>query len=212
MIVSPDSTAAVFLTYQHLLVVRTVLGSAQPKDSPRDPSTLTPRLRCPFGCREHHRRQQANARSRKHYDTSHGRRKKKHRNGKRSVVGRSTPGAEPSARDPRGGEVSSFRLSGSREQASPAADDRAHTLAALVVEEAPREDVKLALDGFTLDEVTLVNSPVLPYLAMIATVLEGRTIGIPELLQVLRRSMRQRIFDRLPRREYVLRFLHPHPP
>jgi hypothetical protein len=29
---------------------------------------------------------------------------------------------------------------------------------------------------------------------------------------VLRRSMRQRSFDRLPRREYVLRFLHEHPP
>jgi len=79
-------------------------------------------------------------------------------------------------------------------------------------EPAACDDVKLALDGFTLDEVTLVKSPVLPYLAMIATVLEGRRIGITELLQVLRRSMRQRSFDRLPRREYVLRFLHEHPP
>lgn len=111
-----------------------------------------------------------------------------------------------------GGEPSSFLLSCSREQAPHATDERADPPAALSVEEAPGEDVKLALDGFTLDEVTLVNSPVLPYLAMIATVLEGRTIGITELLQVLRRSMRQRIFDRLPRREYVLGFLNQHPP
>lgn len=92
------------------------------------------------------------------------------------------------------------------------ADERAYPPATLGVPEAPREGVKLALDVFTLDEVTLVNSPVLPYLAMIATVLEGRTIGITELLQTLRRSLRQRSFDKLPRREYVLRFLQQHPP
>jgi hypothetical protein len=111
-----------------------------------------------------------------------------------------------------GGEASSSLLSCSGAQASHAADDRAYPPAAIVVEETPREDVQVVLDGFTLNEVTLVNSPVLPYLALIATVLEGRTIGITELLQVLRRSMRQRIFDRLPRREYVLRFLNQHPP
>ena len=73
-------------------------------------------------------------------------------------------------------------------------------------------DTELTLDGFTLDEATLVNSPMLPYLAMVASVIEGRTIGVDELLHVLRRSMRQRSFDRLPRREYVLRFLNQHPP
>jgi hypothetical protein len=128
------------------------------------------------------------------------------------VAGRSTPGEAPSARDPLGGEASSSLLSCAREQASQAADERAYPPAELVVEEAPSKDVKVALDGFTLDEVTLVNSPVLPYLGMIATVLEGRTIGITELLQVLRRSLRQRSFDRLPRREYVLRVLNQHPP
>ena len=75
-----------------------------------------------------------------------------------------------------------------------------------------REDVKLVLDGFVLDEATLVNSPMLPYLAMVVSVIEGRTISRRELLHVLLRSMRQRSFDRLPRREYVLRFLNQHPP
>jgi hypothetical protein len=73
-------------------------------------------------------------------------------------------------------------------------------------------NVKLVLDGFTLDEATLAASPMLPYLAMVASVLEGRAIRREELLQALLRSMRQRSFDRLPRREYVLRFLDQHPP
>jgi hypothetical protein len=80
------------------------------------------------------------------------------------------------------------------------------------MEEALCEDAQLVFDSFTLDETTLVNSPLLPYLAMVATVIEGRTIGPRQLLAILRRSMRQRSFDRLPRREYVLRFLDQHPP
>ena len=71
---------------------------------------------------------------------------------------------------------------------------------------------KLVLDGLTLDEATLLNSPMLPYLAMVTSLIEGRTIGADELLNLLLRSMRQRSFDRLPRREYVLRFLKQHPP
>lgn len=72
--------------------------------------------------------------------------------------------------------------------------------------------MKLTLEGFTLDEPMLVNSSMLPYLAMVASLIEGRTISREELLHVLRRSMRQRSFDRLPRREYALRFLDQHPP
>jgi hypothetical protein len=72
--------------------------------------------------------------------------------------------------------------------------------------------VKLLLEGFTLDQATLVNSPLLSYLAMVATLVEGRTIRRRELLGILLRSMRQRSFDRLPRREYVLRIVNQHPP
>lgn len=68
------------------------------------------------------------------------------------------------------------------------------------------------LDGFTLDEATLVASPMLPYAALVASLIEGRAIRADELLSLLLQSMRQRSFDRLPRREYVLRFLHRHPP
>jgi hypothetical protein len=84
--------------------------------------------------------------------------------------------------------------------------------AAVAAEELPDENVQLTLGGFTLNEVMLVNSPMWPYLAMVASLLEGRTIRPEELLGTLRPVMRQRSFDRLPRREYVLRFLAQHPP
>ena len=77
---------------------------------------------------------------------------------------------------------------------------------------APAENLTLPLDGFVLDEPTLVNSHILPYVQMVASVIEGRTIGREELLAALRKSMRQRSIDRLPRREYVLRYLNQHPP
>jgi hypothetical protein len=87
-----------------------------------------------------------------------------------------------------------------------------HPTAEVDLEETFHGDVKLTLDGFTLDEATLVNSPMLPYLAMVVSVIEGRPIRCEELLQTLLQSMRQRSFDRLPRREYVLCFLDQHPP
>lgn len=87
-----------------------------------------------------------------------------------------------------------------------------HQPAQVDLEQASGKDVKLTLEGFTLDEATLVNSPMLPYLATVASVIEGRAISPEGLLDVLRRSMRQRSFDRLPRREYVLHFLNQHPP
>jgi DNA replication protein DnaC len=64
----------------------------------------------------------------------------------------------------------------------------------------------LHLDGFVLDEPTLVNSRILPYVLMAASVLEGRTIRREELLNALRKGMRQRGIGRSTRREYVLRF------
>ena len=73
-------------------------------------------------------------------------------------------------------------------------------------------DVKLPLDGFTLGAATLVNSPMLPYLVMVASLIERRVIRREELLRALLRSLRQRGFDRLPRHEYALRFLEQHPP
>ena len=173
-------------------------------------------LRCEFGCREYHRQQLANARSKKHYRTDRGRRNKKHHNGKRSASGdvaESGVSPEVSPPDTIPADVDSFcsDISSAVKPASPPLP-APHPAPQIALEEPPAEDVQLMLDGFALNEATLVNSPMLPYLAMVASVLEGRLIRPEELLQALRRSLRQRSFDRLPRREYVLRFLNQHPP
>lgn len=175
-------------------------------------------LRCPFGCRGHHRRQQANERSKKHYGTDEGRWNKKLLNAKRSVAAcdqeasqdqdaAATSETTPAA--PQDAPCTAEATHGDVTQARP---DATHQTTQDDLGEPSHVEVKLALDGFTLDEATLVNSPMLPYLAMVASVIEGRPIRRGELLQALLRSMRQRSFDRLPRREYVLRFLNQHPP
>ena len=166
-------------------------------------------LRCPFGCREQHRRQQANARSKRHYRTDQGRKNKKLLNGKRSEAGGDSEHGRPTATTP----ADDASLSDTpRESVGQPPPRPARPPLQVDLEKSSREDVKLTLEGFTLDEATLANSPMLPYLAMVATVIEGRPVRRQELLGALQRSMRQRSFDRLPRREYVLCFLDQHPP
>jgi hypothetical protein len=70
----------------------------------------------------------------------------------------------------------------------------------------------LHLDGFVLDEPTLVNSRILPYVRMVVSVFERRIISRDELIATLRKSIRQRSMGRSLRREYVLRYLNQHPP
>jgi len=90
--------------------------------------------------------------------------------------------------------------------------DESPSVPAVDTSPAMWEHVALHLDGFVLDESTLVNSHILPYVRMIASLLEGRTIRLEELLVALRNSLRQRSMGRLLRREYVLRYLNQHPP
>ncbi len=77
---------------------------------------------------------------------------------------------------------------------------------------APLEKAALTLEGLLLDEVTLVNSRILPYVRMVASVIEGRTISRMELITALRKRMRQHSIGRRPHREYVLCYLNQHPP
>ena len=77
---------------------------------------------------------------------------------------------------------------------------------------APPENAAFAWEGLLLDEPTLRNSRVLPYVLMVASAIEGRTIHREELLAALRKRVRQRSIGRQSRREYVLRYLNQHPP
>ena len=174
-------------------------------------------LCCEFGCREYHRQELANARSKKHYRTDRGRRNKKQLNGKRSASGDGaesgvSPEVSPPDTVPADVDSSCWELSSAVKPSSSPLPSAPHPLPQIAREAPPAEDVSLMLDGFALDEATLVNSRMLPYLAVVASLLEGRSIRPAELLQTLRKSLRQRSFDTLPRHQYVLRFLNQHPP
>lgn len=67
-------------------------------------------------------------------------------------------------------------------------------------------------EGLLLDCATVLNSPILPYVLMVASVIERRMVHREELLAALRKRMRQRSIRRGSRREYVLRYLNQHPP
>jgi hypothetical protein len=178
-------------------------------------------LRCPFGCRECHARERGNERSRKHYQTAEGRKHKKHLNGQRSKSAKDaqdtspregdappSPGGQPGLEKP----ADPPSVHGScpewvSEPAGPETTPRAPSGKA-----TPPKNATFSWEGVLLDERTLGNSRVLPYVLMVASVLEGRTIHREELLAALRKSVRQRSIGRRPRREYVLRFLQQHPP
>ncbi len=173
-------------------------------------------LCCEFGCRELQRRELANARSKKHYQTAKGWRSKKLLNGKRSAATakgkqEASPAVALSDTAVVDGEpcssVPASTVEAPPELASPAGDPAAPVAA----EEPPDENVKLVLEGFTLNEVMLVNSALWPYLAMVVSLLEGREIRPGELRATLRKHMRQRSFDRLPRRAGAARGDRPGP-
>jgi hypothetical protein len=68
------------------------------------------------------------------------------------------------------------------------------------------------LEDVVLDEHVVANSPILPYVLMVASVLEGRTINRGELITALRKRMRQRSINKRVRRDYVVGYLSQHPP
>jgi len=178
-------------------------------------------LRCPFGCRQHHRRQRGNERSRKHYQTAKGRENKQRLNGQRSKSGNDAENTSPRDGDAppslvgqptleKPSDAPSANVSGPESVSEPAGRDAIRP--APFERAAPSENAVWAWEGLLVDEATLVNSRILPYVLMVASVIERRTIHREELLAALRKSVRQRSIGRRPRREYVLRYLNQHPP
>jgi len=76
----------------------------------------------------------------------------------------------------------------------------------------PSHDIAIALDGYALSEATLVRSKMWTYLTMIVNVIERCQLTQGELVAWLRACIRQRSFDTLSRREYVLKCLWERPP
>ncbi len=72
--------------------------------------------------------------------------------------------------------------------------------------------VELRLEGLVLDESSVAHSPLLPYVRMLVSLIEGVSFSCQAIINLLRRSMRQHSIARRSRAEYVLAFLHQHPP
>jgi len=73
------------------------------------------------------------------------------------------------------------------------------------VAELQREDV-------VLDETSVVNSPMLPYVRMVVSLIEGVEFTCHEVVHLLRRTLRQHSIGAGRGVDYLLGFLHRHPP
>jgi hypothetical protein len=150
-------------------------------------------LRCPFGCRAHHRKQRSNQRSAAYYRTPSGKRMKKRLNARRSDDDQVAAGEVATAAN----EMPA--LAGERRTVDQPWDE-------------PSPQVELQLEDLVLSESTLRTSPMLPYVGMIVNLLEGIHLRRHELLELLLQSLRQHSIAYRTRTDYVLRFLHQHPP
>ena len=80
------------------------------------------------------------------------------------------------------------------------------------VEGSEEPPLTLPLEGLSLDEASVAQSPMLEYVRMVASLIEGRSVGREELVEALRKTMRQRSLAQRSRTDYILHFLHQHPP
>ena len=72
--------------------------------------------------------------------------------------------------------------------------------------------IELRLEGVVLDESSLAESPMLPYVRMVVSLIEGVEFSCREVLYLLRQAMRQHSIGARRRIDYVLGFLNEHPP
>ena len=153
-------------------------------------------LRCPFGCRQHHRRQCSCRRSTAYYRTAAGKAKKKRLNACRQ--GRQSP--PQSDGDPPGTPP------------DPQADHCCAAAPAPPASEPLPVTIAVRLEGVLLDESSLASSPMLPYVRMVVSLIEGVEFSCCEVVHLLRQAMRQHSIGARRRIDYLLGFLHRHPP
>jgi hypothetical protein len=72
--------------------------------------------------------------------------------------------------------------------------------------------LELRLEGVVLDEPTVRTSPLLPYVLTVVNLLEGLRLSLRELVGLLLAVLRQHSIARRRRADYVLKYLHEHPP
>ena len=163
---------------------------------PRNAGRLN--LRCPFGCREFHRRQSSNRRGTAYRQTPEGQEKKRILNARRCAEA-----GKPLA------ELPTVPVESIDSPVVPVVDLQAVDV--LLPDELPVK-LELALGGVVLDEAGLFESSMLSYLRMVVRLVEGLELGCGELVRWLRQALRQRSIAFRSRGDYVLRFLNQHPP
>jgi hypothetical protein len=72
--------------------------------------------------------------------------------------------------------------------------------------------IELRLGGVILDEPTVRTSPLLPYVLTVVNLLRGLRLKRCELVKWLLEVLRQRSIPQRRRLDYVLEYLHQHPP
>ena len=75
-----------------------------------------------------------------------------------------------------------------------------------------KQPAQLRLETVVLDEQALARSPMLPYVRMIVNLIDGLKLTCREVLAILGQSLRQRSIAMRRRIDYLLGFLHRHPP
>lgn len=140
-------------------------------------------LGCPFGCREALRKKRSTERSTAYYKTRSGKLKKKLQNNQRCKgVPKPDSGSEP-------------------EQKSVGPEPWEKGVR--VEPDNPSPDTGMALD---------FDAGMVAHVRMVTSLIEGRRVSREEILQMLKRTMRQHRIGREKRIDYIVRFLKANPP
>lgn len=161
-------------------------------------------LLCPFGCREHSRRQAQRERSQRHYRTQSGWLNKKQCNLRRAA--RCQPPPECAAAT----EIATAAMRAAPDDLSPATPPL-HTVRHASCDQVDGE-LRPVVDTEQSLEQRLAGSPLLPYLTVLVSLIVNRVVRREELLASLVQSVRQRSLGGRWPIDYVSLVRQQHPP
>jgi chromatin remodeling complex protein RSC6 len=168
-------------------------------------------LRCPFGCREAHRKQCSTRRSVEYYRTEDGKEKKKLQNDKRTrsesaPEDRRSEGEEKPSEE--NGQAEGKEKLPEEDRQLEGEEKPPEEYRQLEGEEKPPEEELLGgeLDGSEFDE------GMVSYVRMVTSLIEGRRVSRDEILRMLVRTLRQHSMARRKRTDYRVWYLNENPP
>jgi hypothetical protein len=186
-------------------------------------------LRCPFGCRETHTTKSSAERVAAYYSTKDGKTKKKALNNKRSKHAPESNSKKEQRKqttrsEPTQPGTSPAPLELDTNPPLPEPDTRAvlpvqdPSIEAGPQEEAPgqgEQDASPAPEGegtSIANEDIQFDAGMVKYVQLVTSLIEGRPVSRDEILQMLRRVMRQHSLNTERRIDYSLRYLTENPP